>query len=142
MRTTTRPEDVRIVVAPDLADRFQGEALDTVRLTADALDEAIRWEKEGRGGLTRADIETCQNRLRRAQELYAQVSEQGPPLLVTADGWAVEQTLQGCLLDAAEAVHGACESVSGRETSAAIRAALAEVETWLCHIEAVTRTDR
>jgi hypothetical protein len=142
MSTITRPENVRIVVGPELADRFQREALDTVRLTAAALDEAIRWEREGRGAVAPGDVELGQARLQRAQDLYAQVSQQGGSLLVTADRWSVEQTLQGCLLEAAETVHGACESVSGPATSAAIRAAVAEVETWLSHIEAVTRTDR
>ncbi|HYH59804.1 MAG TPA: hypothetical protein VD790_11390 [Thermoleophilaceae bacterium] len=129
---------VRITIPAEHAERFKEEATATLDYASTALNDTVRFFR--RGGADGVEIPYYRARVEHAERLFDQVRDQGGTLLVDGDPRVISTTLEGCLLDAVDEVKGAAEMRRGRETRAAVRRTMADVELWLHLLEHVEET--
>ncbi len=131
-----------ITVPAEFAERFKEETREVLALSANNLREAMEslqrsdTPPEAVPGLRETEAE-YRKRLPEAEALLAAVESKDGEIEVSAERWALDRALEGCLHEAVEEAFDAAGWRSRSKACAKIRASIAEMEFWLSAGEAV-----
>jgi integrase len=122
--------NVQVVLSGSDLELFQRQAAFTLEMAADNLQEALRWQREGKDDVDDEEVTSWRARLRRAEDLLDRAAGRGQ-VKIKGDPHTILVTLEGCMLKATDELGGIVERGRESDWASNVREALAGVEMWV-----------